>query len=175
MSVLDADARRRIVATARQLLGVPYDRLHSDDSWKNLRARPSALDCSQLVCRVACAALGYEVGTLATDAGWLLDKLAHVDGTTAPGDVVGYCRKATEAERVTAGPLVWHVMIFIGNNTVLGACDLAGVVVERSIVYERRWGAQRWLRIAKPVIPPQPFRRMELATVCGATGGVPPT
>jgi len=47
------------------------------------------------------AALGYEVGTLAADAGWLLDNLAHVDGTLAPGDVVGYCRKATEAERLT--------------------------------------------------------------------------
>jgi len=136
--------------------------MHSDDSWKNLRARPTALDCSQLVCRVACGALGYEVGTLAADAGWLLDNLAHVDGTLTPGDVVGYYRKATEAERLTAGPLVWHLMIFVGNSTVVGACDLADGVVERSIVYERRWGARRWWRIDKPVVPPEPYRRMEL-------------
>ena len=163
VTALDGYARRRVVATARRLRGVPYDRMHSDDSWKNLRTRPTALDCSKLVCRVACEALGYQVGTLAADAGWLLDNFAHVDGTIpALGDVVGYCRKATKAERCTAGPLVWHVMIFVGNSTVIGACDLADVVVERPIAYEPRWGARRWWRIDEPIVPPAPYRRMEL-------------
>ena len=154
---------------AWRLRGVPYDYSHRDESWKNLSARPTALDCSRLLCRVGCEALGYEVDTLAANAGWLLDHLAHVDGTVpAPGDVVGYCRNATRDERQSAGPLVWHVMIFVGRNkvtgrhTVLGACDLAGRVELRPIVYEPHWGPRRWRRIDRRITPPAPYRRIEL-------------
>jgi len=162
--MLDADARRRIVSAAWRLQGVPYDRTHGDVSWTRLRRRPASLDCSTFVVRVACEALGYDVGDLAADAGWLLDRLAHVDGPTpSPGDVVGYCRKAaTKAERL-GGPLVWHVMIFVGRGAVVGACDLEGCVVARPIDYEP-WRPRRWWRIEEPVVPPAPFRRLELRT-----------
>jgi len=170
---LDLAARRRIVAAAEWLQRVPYDYSHSDDSWQNLYAPPASLDCSSFVCRVACEALGYSVGTLGTDANWLLDNLAHVTGgVPEPGDIVGYYRKAmTSMERLIAGPRVWHVMMFVGRDritgrdTVVGACDLAGRVEVRPIVYEQHWGARRWRRIGEGIDPPAPFRRLALRTV----------
>jgi cell wall-associated NlpC family hydrolase len=163
---MDLGARRRIVAAAQRLEGVEYDYSHNDDSWQNLYAPPASLDCSRFVVRVACEALGYDVGKLAADAKWLLKNLAYVErGGPEPGDIVGYCRNGTPAEQqLVAGPRVWHVMIFVGSGTVVGACDLAAVVVKRSIAYEERWGARRWIRVSTRRSPLAPYRRLELRT-----------
>jgi cell wall-associated NlpC family hydrolase len=164
---VDLAARRRIVAAAEWLQGVPYDESHSDGSWRNLYAPPALLDCSTFVVRVACEALGYDVGMLAPDAKWLLKNLAYVKGAgPEPGDIVGYHRNATPAEQeLVAGPRVWHVMIFVGSGTVVGACDLAGVVVKRPIAYEEHWRGRRWIRRATQRSPLAPYRRLELRTV----------
>ena len=180
--MLDADARRRIVEAARRLCGVPYDAGHRNKSWRNLAARPTALDCSGLVCRVACEALGHSVGTLAQDAEWLLDHLVIVDQPEM-GDLVGYYRDVTKedgvgdyrwpngADLVAANfgddekpPPLWHVMIFVGSGTVVGACDLADAVTERALLYdtESRWDVRRWRLIAAPVVPSAPYRRLQL-------------
>jgi hypothetical protein len=55
-------------------------------------------------------------------------------------------------------------MIFVGNNTVVGACDLADAVTERALRYdsETRWDVRRWRLIAAPIVPPTPYRRLQL-------------
>jgi len=164
--VLDLIARRRIVATALRLRGIPYDHSHGDHSWKKLSVRPSSLDCSAFVARVSCKALGYDVGTLAADAKWLMKNLANVEGDRPElGDIVGYCRNATPAEQqLVAGPLMRHVMIYVGNGVVVGACDIAGGVVSRPIAYEPRLGARCWIRVSTRHSPLAPYRRLELRT-----------
>jgi len=164
--MLDKSARRRILEAAWGLRGISYDRTHRDESWKNLDRRPDKLNCSAFVCRVGCEALGYEVDTLAANAGWLLDSLADVDETVpAPGDVVGYWRKATSDEEFSTGPVTWHVMIFLGRNTVLGTSKEDDYVRVRPMDYEHTWGDRRWNLIDKTIDPSLPYRRLELRTV----------
>ena len=52
--------------------------------------------------------------------------------------------------------VVWHVMIYLGNRTVIGACDIAGEVAVRPMEYEAAHGAWKWQLINKP------FRSLEL-------------
>jgi hypothetical protein len=49
-------------------------------------------------------------------------------------------------------------MLYAGNALVIGACDIAGSVVERPIDYEAEHGALRW-----SLAGARPFRRLELA------------
>lgn len=144
--------RQAILRAARQLVGMGYDDTHGETTWKDLTEKPRVLDCSTFVCRVAMEALGYGATDLAADAGWLLDRLIEIS-TPEPGDLVGYGRRATRAERqqfVDHGVL-WHVMLYAGNGTVIGACDVAGAVVVRPIIYEEELGHRQWKWVGRSV------------------------
>jgi len=180
--MLDASARQRIIAVARRLCGVPYDDSHYDDSWKNLDEPPTKLDCSRFVCRVAREALGPSAETFPDDAGELIRRLVVVNEPQA-GDIVGYWREATAEDNLgdyhwdshwglgsdltssnlkdVDGQPVWHVMIFIGNSTVIGTSKLDGKVVVRPLHYNDG-GQQRWDLVNASTDSPTPYRRLEL-------------
>lgn len=151
---LDARKRRQILETARQWSGIPYDHSHGDVTWRD--PSPTMFDCSTFVCRVAVDALGYEPSTFAAGALWLLDNLVEVDEPRA-GDIVGYGRAASGDEYLAGHDVVWHVMIYSGPGSVIGACDIAGEVTTRPIEYESGLGDRRWKLIDKPT-----FRALEL-------------
>jgi len=91
---------------------------------------------------------------LLPDAGWLIDNLIEV-ASPEPGDLVGYGRSGTQAERSGGYHAVWHVMLYAGSGRVIGACDLARKVVERPIDYELSLGVRQWRCVG---VPPAPFR-----------------
>ena len=97
--------------------------------------------------------LGYWPGHLAADASWLLDHLVDV-ASPQPGDIVGYGRAATGAERKTRD-VVWHVMIYARGGDVIGACDVVGEVTVRPMEYEPSLGARKW-----NLVEPPPFRAL---------------
>lgn len=100
-------------------------------------------------------ALGLWPGELAADAGWLLDNLVEVE-SPEPGDLIGYGRAAVGDERDTRD-VVWHVMLYRGTATVIGACDIAGEVTVRPMEYAADLGDRQWRLIAAP-----PFRALAL-------------
>lgn len=153
--------RRAVVDVAQRLVGIPYDHDHDGESWRDLRKRPAALDCSSFVCRVACEALQIPASALAPSAEWLLDSLPIAE-SPLPGDVVGYWRAALRAERVHGRSIVWHVMIYAGNGGVIGACNIAGTVTKRAIEYEPQLGPARWRLIDHEIEPAQPFRSLRI-------------
>lgn len=141
------EMRSKIIEAAMQLRDVLYDGAHDPDAWRDLSRRPRALDGSTFVCRVAADAGLFRPGLLAEDAGWLLDCLAEVPSPSV-GDVVGYGRRALPREPYR--DLVWHVMLYAGNGMVVGACDVAGRVVQRPLEYEPELESRRWTLIAAP-------------------------
>lgn len=153
---MDRRTRATILSAAKRLLGTPYDFGHDDPSWRDLRATPKSFDCSTFLCRIAMDALGVSVGRLIDSAGWLLDHLVEVR-RPAPGDVVGYGRAGTTAEAAAGYDVLWHVMLYVGNGQVLGACDVAGQVVARPLDSEVSLGRRQWRLIAAP-----PFRLLQL-------------
>ena len=155
---LTAVQRQAILRAARRRLEIPYDWTHGDVSWRNLSATPRALDCSSFVCRVAMEALGYTQDHLAPGAEWLIDNLIEVSSPEL-GDLVGYGRAATDDEFAVGHDEIWHVMIYVGNGDVIGACDIAGEVVVRPIDYEAAHGPRRWTRGEDPN---GPYRALEV-------------
>lgn len=141
------EMRSKIVESAMRLRDVPYDDTHDSDGWRDLSHRPRALDCSTFVCRVAADAGLYRPGLLAEDAAWLLDCLEEVPSPSV-GDLVGYGRQSLPREQYR--DVVWHVMLYAGNSTVIGACDVAGRVVQRPLEYERELASRQWRLIASP-------------------------
>ena len=100
-------------------------------------------------------ALGHWPGELAADAAWLLDNLVEV-GSPQPGDLVGYGRASVDDESETRD-VVWHVMLYRGTATVIGACDIAGEVTVRPLEYAADLGDRQWR-----LITPPPFRSLIL-------------
>jgi hypothetical protein len=150
---LQAVQRWAIVHHARLLLGTPHS-LKSDDVWMDLVELPERLSSASFIVRVAADALGYRTRHLPADARWLIDNLAIVT-IPEPGDLVGYSRPAI---RNQSDRREWHVMLYAGNASVIGPCDIAGNVVERALDYELKHGARRWSFAGD-----RPFRRLELA------------
>jgi len=151
--VISRTQRQQLVRAAERWRGTRYDYAHSDDAWKNLHAKPVLFDCSTFVCRVAMEALGLWPGELAADAAWLLDNLVEVE-SPQPGDLVGYGRVAVGDERITRD-VVWHVMLYRGTASVIGACDIAGEVTVRPMEYAADLGDRQWRLIETP-----PFRAL---------------
>ena len=151
---MSPEHRSKIIEAALRLRGVPYDDGHDGVAWKDLGSRPLVLDCSTFVCRVAADAGLFRPGLLAADAAWLLDYFVEVSSPSV-GDLVGYGRRALTSERHR--DVVRHVMVYAGNATVVGACDVAGHVVVRPIEYEAKLAARRWNLISTP-----PFRALRV-------------
>jgi hypothetical protein len=124
---------------------------------------------------VARKVLGASAETFPDDAGQLIDQLVVVDEPQA-GDLVCYWREATDEDGLgdygwDAGSEltsnldddgddqspVFHVMIVVDKDTVVGACDLAGEVKELPLHYEARWHL-----IPKSSDSPTPYRRLQL-------------
>lgn len=84
--------------------------------------------------------MGHVPNLLAADARWLIENLVAIR-SPQPGDVVGYQRRATVE---SPHDVVWHVMLYVGNGSVIGACDVAGAVVIRPIEYETSLGSRQW-------------------------------
>jgi hypothetical protein len=115
----------------------------------DLDSTPRLLDGAGFVCRVAVEALGLPPAMLQSRPSWLLDNLVEVD-VPGPGDVVGYRDRDDE-----------HVMLYLGNGLVIGACNVAGSVTIRSIEYERDEHGNRWT-----LVDPPAFRVLDLAPWC---------
>jgi cell wall-associated NlpC family hydrolase len=141
------------VRVAERWRGTRYDYTHSDDTWKNIHAKPARFDCSTFVCRIAMEALGLGLGELAADAAWLLDHFVEVE-SPQPGDLVGYGRAAV-GEECDTRDVVWHVMLYRGTGSVIGACDIAGEVMVRPMEYTADLGDRQWRLIETP-----PFRTL---------------
>lgn len=58
--------------------------------------------------------------------------------------------------------VVWHVMLYCGVGSVIGACDIAGAVTVRPMEYQPALGHRQWR-----YVEPTPFRTLNLR---GATG-----
>lgn len=139
-----------------RLREIPYDDVHDAQAWKDLAARPRALDCSTFVCRVAADARLFRPGLLAPDAGWLLDYFAEIPEPSV-GDLVGYGRPARRHASERYRSVAWHVMIYAGNGDVIGACDIARRVIVRPMLYERSLGVRQW-----HLIEPSSYRALRV-------------
>lgn len=149
--------RRWLVDAARSYDGIRYDTGHGDLSWRSLDLNPTRFDCATFVCRVALEVIGHVPDLLAADARWLAENLVAVPSPQL-GDVVGYRRRATGVESQMGHDVVWHVMLYLGNGSVIGACDVAGAVAIRPIDYEASLGSRQW-KFARP----SPFRMISVA------------
>lgn len=154
--MIDRTRRGLILTQARRWLGTRYDYSHTDPRWSDRHATPDVFDCSTFVCRVAMDALQHGPGFLAHSARWLLDNLVETENVE-PGDVVGYGRPAILDDGAIGHQIVWHVMIYVGNGQVIGACDIARGVTIRAWEYEHDLAKRRWHLIAPP-----PFRTLVL-------------
>lgn len=156
MAASDAMTRSRIIAQARRWVGKTYDATHADTAWRDVTDEPAVFDCSSFVCRVAIEVFGYDPERLARSASWLLDNLPEVQ-SPKPGDLVGYGRAATPDDGALGHQSVWHVMLYLGSGQVIGACDVAGKVTIRPLIYEFELGRRQW-SLTTP-----PFRLLRLA------------
>jgi hypothetical protein len=148
--------RSKIIEAAMRLREIPYDDAHDGQAWKDLAARPRALDCSAFVCRVAADAGLFRPGMLAPKAAWLLDYFVEIPSPSV-GDLVGYGRPALCHTNARFRDVVWHVMISAGNGDVIGAYDIARRVVVRPMKYERELGSRQWR-----LIEPSSFRALRV-------------
>lgn len=131
------EGRSKIVAVARRWIGKAYDHDHTDHGWRNPGIEPNKLDDATFICRVLVEARGYDAGILIPDARWLIENLVDVAAPQV-GDLVAYGRPA--AQRSDCYSVEWHTMIYAGVASVIGACDIAGAVIMRSIEYESCFG-----------------------------------
>lgn len=150
------DKRSKIIEAAMRLREIPYDDAHDRQAWRDLTARPRALDGSAFVCRVVADAGLYRPGLLTPEATWLLDYFEEIPEPSV-GDLVGYARLAPGRASARFRDVACQVMIYAGNGDVVGACDIARRVVVRRMEYERNLGSREW-----KLIEPSPFRALRV-------------
>jgi hypothetical protein len=80
---------------------------------------------------------------------WLIDTLPATS-LPQPGDIVCYQRLALPNEPAHRGRWRNHVMLYLGNGNVIGACDIEGRVATRPVDYESSLGARQWQFIDPP-------------------------
>jgi hypothetical protein len=108
-----------------------------------------ARDCASFVCWVAAAVLGHTCAALVADARWLIDALPTIT-FPLPGDIVCYQRRVLLNEAPHRGLQRNHVMMYVGNGQVVGACDVAGRIIARPLDYESNLGPRQWHIIDPP-------------------------
>jgi cell wall-associated NlpC family hydrolase len=150
-------ATAREIETAFKLVeGLPWKGFTPDD-WR--KPRPTSFNCSSCVQWLARVALGWSTE--------LVDKYAEPNARALvaafedlkissddlrAGDVVVYREKCVDDEPddwVDDSSNEMHVMMYIGNETVVGACTELGSVVKRPAKYDERWDIIKFIRISR--------------------------
>jgi cell wall-associated NlpC family hydrolase len=124
------------------------------DDWRC--ENPASFNCSSFVYWIAARCLGRSIAELESLNPPSAGAIGHgengryreiIEGDIETGDIFCYAPRG--------GSLPAHCMVYIGNDEVIGACDLEGRVLRRPADYEAGWELVivRRMRVDPPCQP----------------------